>query len=475
MKRNEIIELTITDYAFEGKGIAKIAKEDNNQNFVVFVNGAYPGDVVKARIIKVKKKFAIANVEKILKASENRIAAKCKYFGVCGGCKQQDLKYERQIYFKHKQVEEIYERIGGLKDFNSNQIIPSENIFNYRNKMEFSFSNKRWLTPHEIKEGKEITDRNFALGLHVPKVFDKVLDITECYLQPDINNKIINLTRDFFKAKKTSVYSTKSHQGYLRNLVLRNSTLTDDLMVNLVTSEENTSLMKEFSKLLKDEIPEVTTFVNNINVKKSQVAIGDYEKVYLGTGFIFDFIGKYKFRISSNSFFQTNTIQAERLYLTALNSAELSGNEIVYDLYSGAGTISIFISESSKKVIGFESVESATLDAEYNVQLNGINNVEFVKADLNKSFLPIVNELKLPKPDVIIADPPRSGMNPKTIKNILELLPQKIIYISCNPATQARDIKTIVETGKYKLLEITPVDMFPHTFHIENVAKLERQ
>ena len=475
MRKNDVVKLEIQDYAFEGKGIAKVPSEESQQNFVVFVNGAYPGDFVEARIIKKKKNFAIAKPVNILRASADRTEAKCKYFGVCGGCKQQDLKYSKQIEYKEKQVKEIFERIGGLENFKLNPIVPSENIFHYRNKMEFSFSGKRWLTPQEIEGNSEINDRNFALGLHIPKIYDKVLDIEECFIQPEINNKILNFTREFFKAKGTSIYSTKTHQGYLRNLVLKNAALTNDVMVNLVTSEDNPVLMEEYARELKKAAPEVTTFVNNINEKKSQTAIGDYEKVYFGQGYIFDYIGKYKFRISANSFFQTNTRQAKVLYETALKAAEFKGNEVAYDLYSGAGTITIFISEAVQKAIGFESVEAATNDAFHNAKLNEIENVDFVNADLNKSFIAKAVELNLPKPDVIIADPPRNGMNPKTVRNILELLPEKIVYVSCNPATQARDVKALTDTGKYELLEITPVDMFPHTFHIENVVKLRRK
>jgi 23S rRNA (uracil1939-C5)-methyltransferase len=244
-------------------------------------------------------------------------------------------------------------------------------------------------------------------------------------------------------------------------------------MVNLVTSEENDELINNYSDELRIEIPQVTTLINNINKKFAAVAIGDYEKVIFGAGFIYDEIGNHKFRISANSFFQTNTLQAEKLYQTALDFAELKGNEIIYDLYSGAGTIAIFISDKAKKVYAFESVESAIDDAQVNAELNKINNVKFFSADLYKSFLPIVDKYNIPKPDVIIIDPPRSGMHPTTVNDVITLSPEKIVYVSCNPTTQARDIKLMVETG-YKLIKIRPVDMFPHTFHIENVALLKK-
>lgn len=472
MKKGDTIQLDIESYAFEGKGISKINLEDSDKKYVIFVNGSYPGDKVEAKLRKVKKSFAEGNAEKIITASPERVEARCKYFGTCGGCKQQDLNYDSQIKYKEMQVREVFEHIGGLKDFKSLPILPSKKIFYYRNKMEFSFSNQRWLTDSEVESTEEIEDKNFALGLHIPRQFEKVLDIDVCYLQSEISAEILNFTRDFFKLRKATIYTTKTHSGYLRNLVIKQAHKTEDLMVNLVTSEDNPKWMKEYSEKLIEHFPEITTIINNVNLKKAQVAIGDFEKVYFGGGVIYDFIGKHNFRISANSFFQTNTFQAEGLYETAKEFAEFTGDEIVYDLYSGAGTIAIFISDKVKKVMGFESVTPAVNDAISNAKLNEIDNCDFYEADLNKSFLPVVEEKNLPGPDVIIADPPRAGMNPKTVKDILELKPGKIVYVSCNPTTQARDIKALSE--EYELVKIRPVDMFPHTFHIENVALLKR-
>ena len=481
IKKGNIVELQIEKYAFEGKGIAKVSKNEllglneengNEKNYVVFVVGSYPGDKVRARLLKIKNSYAEALAISILTPSNERVKAKCKFFGTCGGCKQQDLDYYAQTKYKQQQVEEIFHKLGGFSEFEIEPIIPSQNVFHYRNKMEFSFGDKRWLTKEEIAiEGT--LDRDFALGLHIPRIFDKVLDVDECFLQSEISNKILNFTRDFFKNRNTSIYSTKTHTGFLRNLVIKQASLTNDLMVNLVTSEENDDLINEYSDELRKEIPQVTTVINNINKKFAAVAGGDYEKVIYGSGFIYDEIGKHKFRISANSFFQTNTLQAEKLYQTALDFAELKGNDIVYDLYSGAGTITIFISDKAKKVYAFEAVESAIADAKVNADLNNILNVKFFAADLYKSFLPIVDKYNIPKPDVMIIDPPRSGMHPTTIDDVIKLSPDKIVYVSCNPATQVRDIKLMVEAG-YKLIKIRPVDMFPHTFHIENVALLKR-
>lgn len=480
IKKGDLLEFEIEKYAFEGKGIAKVSRDiffpgqenDEEKKYVVFVEGSYPGDKVKAKLLKIKKTFAESKAVEIISPSPERVNAECNYFGTCGGCKQQDLKYSSQTKYKQQQVEEIFPRMGGLKDFEIEPILPSDIIFHYRNKMEYSFGDKRWLTIDEIKSG-EVVDRNFALGLHIPGMFDKVLDIKKCYLQSPVSSKILNLTRDFFKTRGVSIYSTKTHDGYLRNLVIKCSHNADDLMVNLVTSSEDDELMKEYSSYLLKDVPEIKTIVNNINIKKAAVAAGDYEKVFYGSGFIYDYIGNYKFRISANSFFQTNTFQAEHLYDTALKYAELTGEEIVYDLYSGAGTISIYISGKAKKVFAFETVESAIADAHENALLNNAGNVEFITADLYKSFLPIVNENSIPLPDVVIIDPPRSGMHKNTLSDVVKLQPKKIVYVSCNPTTQVRDIKMFTESG-YRLVKIKPVDMFPHTYHIENVALLVR-
>jgi len=483
VKKGDDLELEISEYAYEGKGISKVHKKlitpDNKTdtssdlpNYIVFVNGSYPGDRVNAKLKKIKNSYSEANLVDIIKPSGFRVQSRCKYFGTCGGCKQQDLKYEMQITYKQEQVKDIFEHIGGLREFELEDILPSENIFFYRNKMEFSFADKRWLTKDEIG-ADEIINKDFALGLHIPRIFDKVLDIDECFLQSELSNKILNFTRKFFKEKNTTIYSTKTHKGYLRHLVIRQSQNTDDLMVNLVTGSEDDELMNEYTTELLKVVPQITTIINNINLKKASVAIGDYEKVYCGTGFIFDKIGNYKFRISANSFFQTNTLQAENLFKTAMEFAELKGDEIIYDLYSGAGTIAIYVSDKAEKIYGFESVKSALKDAEKNAKINSVGNAEFIEANLYKSFLPIVEKRKIPNPDVIIIDPPRSGMHKTTVDDVIQLDPGKIVYVSCNPATQARDIKLMVEAG-YKLIKIRPIDMFPHTFHIENVALLTK-
>lgn len=475
LKKGDVIELEISKYAFEGKGIGKIKLDENDESaYVVFVDKTYPGDKVKASYSRIKKSYAEARLEEILEKSVDRTEPKCTHFGVCGGCKQQDLKYEVQAEYKELQVKEIFEKMGGLKDFEFLPIVKANNVFFYRNKLEFSFSDKRWLTVEEINQSTEIDDKNFALGFHIPRMFDRILDIEKCWLQSEESNKILNFTRNFFKSRNTSIYSTKDHKGFLRHLVVKHSHHTNDLMVNIVTSEYNEDLMKEYSDEMIKEIPEITTIVNNINTKKAQVAYGDYEEVLYGSGFINDKIGKYKFRISPNSFFQTNTLQAEKLYNTALEFADFKEDEIVYDLYSGAGTIAIYVSEKVKSIYAFEHIPEAVADAKENMKLNNVSNISFFEADLNKSFQQKLIEDKIPHADTIIADPPRSGMNPKTIQDILFVNPKKVVYVSCNPTTQVRDIKLLVENG-YRLIKIQPVDMFPHTFHIENVALLVKE
>jgi len=477
MKKNEIVELEIESYAFEGKGIARINQSklnhvniDSDKKYIIFVHNSYPGDLVKAKIMKLKKSFGEAKTIEVLKSGRGRIEASCKHFGICGGCKQQDLDYHFQVKYKQEQVKDIFQRLGGFSEFEMLPIIESNSVFHYRNKMDFSFTPQRWLTVDEINSEKEV-DKKFALGFHVPKVFSKVINIEECFLQTDKGTSILNFTRDYFKARNATIYSSVANEGYLRNLVLRESFGLKEYMVNLVTFTDEEEVMMEYSKKLLNEFPFITTIVNNINLRKAQVAYGDFENVYHGEGLIHDKIGKYKFRISANSFFQTNTLQAEKLYQTALEFADFKGEEIVYDLYSGASAISIYISEKVKEVYGFESVRSAVKDGKINCKINKIDNVKTIEADLNKSFLQLLNDKNTPKPDVIIADPPRAGMNPKTVNDILKLGPEKIVYVSCNPSTQARDIKLLCEE-KYKLVKIKPVDMFPQTYHIENVALL---
>lgn len=474
--KHELITVTIESYVFEGKGLARhrnISAEGEEKDLVIFVDHAYPGDTAVVEIRKKKKNYYEAEIHELITPSPFRQAARCKYFGVCGGCRQQDMVYEQQTKFKHEQVVNLFTRQGGFSDFEILDIVPAPTEFYYRNKMEFTFARKRWLSREEIQGDVQFSDALFA-GLHVPGVYDKVIDIDECFLQSPESNAILNHSRDFFLKKNIPAYTTSDHTGFLRNLVIRQTGNTGQLMVNLVTAGENSELMREYSVYIRELVPKITTIVNNIHTGKASVAVGEYEIVIFGPGYIEDEIGHCRFRISSNSFFQTNTKQAERLYAIAREFAGIKKSDVVYDLYCGAGTISLYVAGDAKEVYGFEASSSAIKDAAVNQQINKNSNTRFFESNLYKSFLPEVAENNLAKPDILITDPPRNGMHTNTVEDILKLRPGRIVYISCNPATQVRDIKLLKEGG-YKLEKIQPVDMFPHTYHIENVALLKNE
>ncbi|MDP2885197.1 MAG: 23S rRNA (uracil(1939)-C(5))-methyltransferase RlmD [Ignavibacteria bacterium] len=488
LKRGDEVVLRVDDAAFEGKTIARY------EGFVVFVEGAVPGDMVRVRILKSKKNYAEAKVVAVEQPSPHRVVPRCRHFGPCGGCKWQHVDYQVQLRFKQQHVADAFERIGGFTNPNVLPIIGSEEIFFYRNKMEYSFSDKEWLEsmppPAESSSPVdfELRNSNFEigngstsltttpqsaihLGLHVPQRYDKVLEITECHLQSGLSNEILNFTRSFARRENLPVYSSDVDAGYLRFLVIREGKRTNELMVNLVTYEDRPEILKHFTAGLLAAVPEVTTVVNTINSKKAQIAFGDRERVYAGDGVINERFGNLLFTISASSFFQTNTHQAERLYTVAKSLAALKQTDIVWDLYSGTGSIAMFVSDAVRQVVGVESVESAVQDANRNAQANHIENCTFILGDL-KDRLTKDREwiTSHPRPDVMIIDPPRSGMHPKVVEEILEIAPERIVYVSCNPATQARDVKTLA--AKYDITALQPIDMFPHTYHIENVAKL---
>lgn len=476
MPKREMLTVTIDKYVFEGKGLARHSNtlpDGTVKDMVIFVQHAYPGDVAEVEVRKKKKSYFEATVKNLITPSPLRTKAECSHFGVCGGCRQQDMIYTAQTEFKQEQVLNLFERQSGFTGFITEPILPAPSPYFYRNKMEFTFSPKRWLSQEEIGSEESYEDSLFA-GLHVPGVFDKVIDIQKCYLQSESSNKILEHSREFFLSRGTLPYTTRTHTGYLRNLVIRLGIKTNQIMVNLVTASEDNELMKSYTSYILDKVPEITTVINNINTGKASVAVGEYENVFYGPGYIEDIIGHCRFRISPNSFFQTNTLQGENLYSIAREYAAISKDDIVYDLYCGAGTISLYTAPDAKFVYGFEASSSAIKDAAVNQLLNNNTNSEFFEVNLYKSFLPFIEEKSLPRPDIIIADPPRNGMHPVTVEDILTLSPKKLVYISCNPATQARDIKELLKGG-YKLVKIRPVDMFPHTYHIENVALLVKE
>ena len=459
IKKGQLLELDISGIAFGGKGIAKL------NGLIVFVEQAVPLDRIIARIVKRKKQYAEARVESIIEPSPFRIKPPCMYSGFCGGCKWQFLNYDKQLEYKQQHVKESIERIGLIQDVPVHSTIPSDKIFEYRNKMEFSCSDRRWLLPDEMDLPD--ADRNFALGLHVPGTFYKVIDTRECLLQPGLGNRILDDIRQFIRSSGAPVYGLRSHEGFWRFVMLRHSEAYDRWMVNLITAFENRKIVQSLADRLMDTYPQISSVVNNITSRKAGIAVGEYEIMLSGSAAVRDKIGEFEFEISANSFFQTNTRSARRLYETVRTYADLSGKETVVDLYSGTGAIAIFISGAAETVIGMEIAASAVKDAVNNCRINGISNCRFVLGDINTGIAELAAAA-----DVMIIDPPRAGMHKEVVRRILESAPDRIVYVSCNPATMARDLGLLKE--RYRVLEVQPVDMFPHTYHIESVAKLAR-
>ncbi|MGB3545112.1 23S rRNA (uracil(1939)-C(5))-methyltransferase RlmD [Rubrivirga sp.] len=478
LKRGRDIELTLTDFADRGKSLARVPSPDKEgRGYVVFVAGAVPGDRVRARVQKRKKGFAEARLLEVLEPSDLRVQPRCEYFDACGGCKWQHVGYPDQLAMKAEQTLSALTRAG--LDLEGADVRPplgaddrdgSGGTYFYRNKMEFSFSAQRWLTDWEIASGEEF-DNDFALGLHVPGRFDKVLDLKACYLQSEWSARLVNRVRDFVKGQQWTPWHTREHRGYLRIMAVRTSAHTDDKMVNLVTTHHLPERIKALAGFLKAEFPEVTTFVNTINSGVAQTAFGEAVHTVFGPGVIRDKMGEHTFEIASNAFFQTNTVQAERLYAVAKEFANLKPADVVYDLYCGAGTISLFVSDAVERVVGVELVEEAVQNARASARANGVTNCEFVAGDMLELFRPELIE-EHGRPDVLIVDPPRAGMHPKVVGQIAHLRPERIVYVSCNPHTQARDLAMLQEAAAYTIEAVQPVDMFPHTHHVESVVGL---
>ncbi len=462
-KRDEIFELKIEDIGSEGNGIGRI-----NGEFVVFVPKTVPGDIVKAKIRKTKKNYSEAKLVEITEPSASRVVPECRYFGTCNGCKMQNIEYKTQLKIKKNIVKNSYERIGGFTGIDIPDVIGSANIYYYRNKLEFSFSADRWLTEEDMNN--ENADRSFALGYHIPGFYEKILDINECCLQSDISNRILNCTREFFKSRNISVYSTKTGTGFLRYLVIRQSAKTNDLMVNLITFEDDRGLIEKYAETLKKEVPEITTLINSISTSKAQVAQFEISNTIFGKGFIEEMIGNYSFKVMPGTFFQTNSGQCDKLFQKVVEFAKFEKNENVLDLYCGCGAISLYISGYVNKVYGVELGIDSVEMAKENAALNNVRNCEFETSDV-KDFLQNHIDKSTHKWNTFILDPPRSGIHPKAAEYILAYGPKKIIYVSCSPGTQARDLMLLAP--KYEITAIQPVDMFPHTFHIENVVRLD--
>jgi len=451
--------LKVSQIAFGGRGLARL------EGLAVFVNGAIAGDRVLARIVKKKKSYAEARMVRLISPSPFRVDPPCTYAGYCGGCAWQHMDYAQQLHFKQQHVLEAFAHIALIPDVAVKPTAGADRIFGYRNKMEFSCAERRWLMPDEL--GRDDIDAGMALGLHVPGTFHKVLDIEACLLQPDLGNRILCDVRDYIKASALPVYGLKSHEGFWRFLVLRHSTAFDEWMVNIVTAFEARDQVQPLADLLAQRYPNVISVVNNVSGRKAGVAVGEYELLLKGRPTILERIRDFEFELSANSFFQTNTAGAGLLYDTVRRYASLAGNETVLDLYCGTGTIAIYLAQEAREMIGMEVVESAVADARRNCRRNGIDNCRFVAGDIRQT-LPALGV----RPDVMIIDPPRAGMHADVLQEVMTLGPRRMVYVSCNPATLARDMLQLKEA--YRLIEVQPVDMFPHTFHIEAVAALER-
>ncbi len=460
-------KVTITDVAAEGKAVAKV------NELVIFVPYVVPGDVVDLQVKRKKNHYAEAVAVKFHEKSPLRTEPFCSHFGVCGGCKWQCLSYEEQLKYKQKQVFDNLTRIGKVELPEFRPILGSEKTRFYRNKLEFTFSNKRWLTEEEVKQDVKYDQMN-AVGFHIPGAFDKVLAIDKCWLQDDISNQIRNAVRDYAYAHNFPFFDLRTQEGLLRNIMIRTSS-TGELMVVLqckVTDDEGHRKMEEILQFMADSFPQITSLMYVIN-NKCNDTIGDLDvEVFKGNDHIFEEMEGLRFKVGPKSFYQTNSEQAYNLYKVAREFAGLTGNELVYDLYTGTGTIANFVARQARKVVGIEYVPEAIEDAKVNSALNGIDNTLFYAGDM-KDILTNDFIAEHGRPDVIITDPPRAGMHNDVIDVILAAEPKRIVYVSCNPATQARDLQLL--DGKYKVTAVQPVDMFPHTHHVENVVQLERR
>lgn len=460
-------KVTITDVAAEGKAVAKV------NELVIFVPYVVPGDVVDLQVKRKKNHYAEAVAVKFHEKSPLRTEPFCSHFGVCGGCKWQCLSYEEQLKYKQKQVFDNLTRIGKVELPEFRPILGSEKTRFYRNKLEFTFSNKRWLTEEEVKQDVKYDQMN-AVGFHIPGAFDKVLAIDKCWLQDDISNQIRNAVRDYAYAHDFPFFDLRTQEGLLRNIMIRTSS-TGELMVVLqckVTDDEGRRKMEEILQFMADSFPQITSLMYVIN-NKCNDTIGDLDvEVFKGNDHIFEEMEGLRFKVGPKSFYQTNSEQAYNLYKVAREFAGLTGNELVYDLYTGTGTIANFVARKARKVVGIEYVPEAIEDAKVNSALNGIDNTLFYAGDM-KDILTNDFIAEHGRPDVIITDPPRAGMHNDVIDVILAAEPKRIVYVSCNPATQARDLQLL--DGKYKVTAVQPVDMFPHTHHVENVVQLERR
>lgn len=452
--------LSIIDIAEEGKGVAK------QDNLVYFIERAVPGDVVDVELLRKKKSFVEGKVTNITQPSAYRVEPFCSHFGVCGGCKWQHMSYEAQLKFKEQYVGNALSRIGKVDVSDMEAILPSEDTSYYRNKLEYTFSNKRWLTDLDDVQPGDSMD---ALGFHVPGRFDKILTVDHCYLQQDPSNELRNSIFAYAKEQEMSFYDLKQHEGSLRNLIIRTSS-TGELMVIVVFAYPEEGQVEQLMSFIQDKFPQITSLLYIINQKRNDTIFDQDIHIYAGRDFIYEEMEGLKFKVGPKSFYQTNSRQAYELYKITREFADLKGDELVYDLYTGAGTIANFVAKTAREVVGVEYVPTAIEDAKVNSAINGIANTKFYAGDM-KDVLTSEFIAEHGKPDVVITDPPRAGMHADVVERILEMEAEKVVYVSCNAATQARDLELL--QSKYEVARIKPVDMFPHTQHVENVVLLK--
>lgn len=454
--------IEITGVAAEGNAIARV------DDFVVFVPYGAPGDVADVKIDRKKRSYAEGHIERMIRPSDLRCEPRCTHFGTCGGCRWQHLPYEFQLESKQRQVTDALERIAKVDLPPISPILGSKNIWEYRNKMEYTFSNKRWLSWEQMRSGEIVSDRCGA-GFHIPGAFDKVLDIEQCHLQDNIGDRIRIFIKKYGIENELPFYDLRNQQGFLRTLMIR-TLHTGEIMVVLSVGEDNPEAIKNLLDAVRKEFPQITSLMYVVNTKANDT-IGDLEiKLHSGREYVEEDMEGLRFRIGPKSFYQTNSVQAYELYKTVREFAALTGDELVYDLYTGTGTIANFVARGARRVIGIEYVADAIEDAKINSAVNGINNTLFFAGDMKDVLTDAFIE-EHGRPEVMIVDPPRAGMHQDVVDVILNAAPQRIVYVSCNPATQARDIALL--DAKYAVIAVQPVDMFPHTHHVENVTLLE--
>jgi len=456
--------VVITDVAAEGKAIAKV------DGMAVFVPNVVPGDVVDVQLTRKKHNYAEGRVVRFVSYSENRVEPFCEHFGICGGCKWQMLPYDLQLKYKQKQVADNLTRIGKVELPEISPILGAPKTTFYRNKLEFTFSNRKWITENEMESGEFFGTRE-ALGFHIPQRFDKVLDIRYCWLQNDVSNRIRNTIRQFCLQNDYEFFDLRNQKGLMRNLIIRTSS-TSEIMLIVVFFKDDKGKREKLLNFIADEFPQITSLLYVINEKANDTIMDQEIVTWKGNDCIYEEMEGLKFKIGPKSFYQTNSEQAYNLYKIVREFAQLSGNELVYDLYTGTGTIANFLARKARKIIGIECVPEAIEDAMENSKLNRIDNTFFIAGDI-KDILTRDFIIEHGDPDVIVTDPPRAGMHGYVIETILSVEPPRIVYVSCNPATQARDVNLL--DGKYRVTRVQPVDMFPHTHHVENVVLLEKR